>query len=314
MGDSITAVRGLDGRGNAAPRWPGLALLIRFAFLVALAMTSARQLAAQEASCSFERCGLVVVSRNSMIGAPVDTGPPHEIMWYFVPHVPALETATGPARTEYRRARRLYNASAVVQTVGIPSFLGVFLFTLAEPDKRPWGWKAENRLLGVTVAAQLLEMSFQARGADHLSRAAWLYSRPSEPQRGDPHGCTYDKCALRYRYRTWSTRLLQGRDERTVTASDDLFSHASDSARTHYQSYLALHHDTAWLGPFVLGTFVGGMVASSSSDKRLRGVGVGLFGVGYGLGHLSLQTVGRARRELEIAVWLYNRDLATRSQ
>jgi hypothetical protein len=266
--------------------------------------------AQQPAACAFDRCGLIVVSPSVLLAAPVDSGPPRAITWYFVPHVPELDAATGPAFDQYRAAQRHYRGAAIPSAVGIPAILGVVLFASTDPDKRPWGTRAEGGVVGVAIGAVLLGAPLEARAAERLSRAAWLYSRPADPTPRSADGCSYDRCALRFRYRTWSASLVQGLDGRRVAAPRELFAQAGDSARAHYERYLQLRRGNRWRGPLLLTAVVGGLAAGHSRDATVRGVGIGLLGVGYAAGHLSLGSAFQERDELQTAIWLYNRDLA----
>jgi len=77
----------------------------RCAVLVIAMLGVTRVGEAQEpAPCTFDRCGLVVATPMTVLAAPIDTGPPRTIWWYFVPHIPELDVATGPALEEYRAA------------------------------------------------------------------------------------------------------------------------------------------------------------------------------------------------------------------
>ena len=266
--------------------------------------------AQQPAACGFDRCGLIVVSPNALLAAPFDTGPPRAITWYFVPHVPELDAATGPAFDEYRAAQRRYHGAAITSAVGIPAVLGVLLFASSDPDKRPWGSKVEGGVIGLAIGAELLGAPLRARAAERLSRAAWLYSRPVVPPPRSANGCSYDACALRFRYRPWSASLVQGLEGRPVTAPRELFAQAGDSARVHYKRYVQLSRGNRWIGPLLLTALVGGLAAGHSRDETVRGVGLGLLGLGYAAGHLSLGSAYREYEELQTAIWLYNRDLA----
>jgi hypothetical protein len=194
--------------------------------------------------------------------------------------------------------------------VGIPAVLGVVLYASSDPEKRPWDSKAEVGLIGVAIGAELLGTPLRARAAERLSRAAWLHSRPvaSLPPAADD--CSYDRCALRFQYRLWSSRLVQGLEGRPVTAPGELFAQAGDSARAHYERYLRLRRGNWWSGPLLLAALVGGLAAGHSGDETVRGVGLGVLGLGYAVGHLSLGNAYREREDLEKAIWLYNRDLA----
>jgi len=115
---------------------------------------------------------------------------------------------------------------------------------------------------------------------------------------------------LRFRYSVWSSRLVQGLEGRPVTAPHQLFAQAGDSARGHYERYLELRRGNRWRGPLLLTAVVGGFAALHSHDETARGVGLGLLGLGYAAGHLSLGSAYRERDELRTAIWLYNRGLA----
>ena len=266
--------------------------------------------AQQPASCSFDRCGLIVVSPSAVLAAPVDGESTRTLSWYFVPHIPELEAATGPALDEYGAAKRLYRRAAIPSAVGIPAILGVILYVSSDPEERPWSSKAENGVLGVAVGAQFLGAPIQARATERLSRAAWLYSRPAAPVTRPGDGCSYDRCALRFQYGAWSSRLVQGLGGRPVTAPHELFAQAGDSARAHYERHLQLRRGLRWRGPLLLATFVGGMAAGHSRDETARSVGLGLLLVGYAAGHLTLGSALQEHEELQTAVWLYNRDLS----
>ena len=284
---------------------------MRRAMLWIAMVGGARMATAQDpAACGFDRCGLIMVSPSVLLEAPADSGPPREIRWYFVPHVPALDAATGPAFDEYRAAQRLYRGAAVTSVAGIPAILGVIWYVSSDPEKRPWGAKAERAVIGVAIGAEVLGNPLRAHAAERLSRAAWLYSRPVAPSPRSADGCSYDRCALRYRYRPWSSRLAQGLEGRPVAAPREVFAQAGDSARAHYERYLQLRRGNRWTLPLVLTTLIGGLAAGHSSDETTRGVGVGLLAVGYAVGHLSLGSAYREYEELRTAIWLYNRDLA----
>lgn len=279
---------------------------------IAIVTTAPLATAQQPAACDFDRCGLIVVSPSAVLVAPLDTGLPREIGWYFVPQVPALDAATGPASDEYRAAQRRYRGAAITSAVGIPAILGVIWYVSSDPEKRPWGAKAERAIVGLAIGAELVGAPVRARAAERLSRAAWLYSRPVVPTRRPADDCSYDRCALRFRYDAWSSRLVQGLDGRSVVAPRELFAQAGDSARAHYERHLQLRRGNRWMGTLVLTAVVGGLAAAHSHDETTRGVGWGLIGVGYAAGHLSLGSAYQEKEELQTAIWLYNRDLAVR--
>ncbi|HKO19004.1 MAG TPA: hypothetical protein VJU82_08965, partial [Acidobacteriaceae bacterium] len=268
--------------------WPA-ALSILAAIHVASAQVPASLKTSQRAMCGVAHRLLLAFSPNGMLAAPPDSGCPRVTSWFFVPHVKELETAAGPAHDEYLSAQRLARATSAADVVGIPSFLGVVIFTSSDPQERPWILKVENRLLGLTVATELLTVPVGAREAEHLSRAAWLYGRPAVPQTPDSAGCTYYRCALRLHFGAWSTRLGQGLESRPVP-SRELLAHASDSARSHFERYLELHRRTRLTKPIVLAG-VAGFAALSSSDQTVRGVGLGMLGVGLVTGQLSIWTL-----------------------
>jgi hypothetical protein len=271
---------------------------------------AARVAPAQQPAACGEACTLVVVSPSAVFGTSSDTALPRTIGWFFVPHLPALDAATGPARLEYHRAQRLYRRASIVAVVGVPAILGVLYFSWTDPEKRPWGWKAENQLVALAIGAELIDIPMQARAAEHLSRAAWLYSRPAAPAPPRADGCTYDRCALRFRYRAWSSHLVQGLDGPPVAESRELFAYAGDSARAHYGRYLELHRGSQWRYLFVLTALFASTAAFHSSDEEVRGVGAGLLAAGYVVGQLSLWSALRERDELQRAIWLYNNELA----
>ena len=271
----------------------------------------ARAAAAQQpAACEFERCGLVVVSPMAVLAAPIDSGAPRSITWYFVPHIFELEGATGQALEDYRAAQRLSRAAVVPSAVGIPAILGIVLYASSDPEDRPWGWKTEASLFGLAVGAELVGGPIRARATERLSRAAWLYSRPATQPSRPADGCSYDRCALRYRYRYWSTRLIQGLDGRPVTSPGELFAQAGDSARAHYERHVQLRRGSRLRDALVLAGVLGGIGGLHSRDETARGVGIGLLVLGYAVGHMSLVSELRERAELETAIWLYNSDLA----
>jgi hypothetical protein len=260
-------------------------------------------------ACPFDHCGVVVVSPGAAV-AGTTTGERRSISWMFVPHISALDSADDPAHLEYRRAQRLYGRSSIVQVIGMPAILGVVYYVSADPQRRPWRTSVENAMLGVSIGTTLLDAPLEARAAEHLSRAAWAYSRPAGAQLPDSSGCTYDRCALRFSYHTWSSTLVQGLEGAPVTSPRDLFTHASDSAHAHYERYLALQRDARRTGAFVLTSFVGAVAALHARDATVRGIGVGFLIAGYAVGHLSLGMVRREHEELDSAVWEYNRALA----
>lgn len=280
--------------------------MLGFAMLGVARMAPAQQ----PAPCDFDRCGLIVVSPSAVLAAPLDTAAPRTITWYFVPHIPELAAATGPAVREYRTAQRLYRVAVVPSAVGIPALLGVVLYTSSDTGKRPWGAKTESAVLGVVLGAELVGAPIRARAAERLSRAAWLYSRPVTQPSRPADGCSYDRCALRFRYRAWSSRLVQGLEGRPVTSPRELFAQAGDSARAHYEQYVQLHRGSRWRDALLLTAVFGGFGALHSRDETARGVGIGLIFLGYAVGHLSLGSEFRERAELEKAIWLYNRDVA----
>lgn len=277
-----------------------------------IAMLGIARIAAaqQPAACGFERCGLIVVGPSAVLAAPIDSGDPRSITWYFVPYIPELDVATGSPSREYHAARRLYQMAAVPSAIGIPAVLGVVHYISTSPEERPWSSKTESAVLGVVLGAELIGGPIRARAAERLSRAAWLHSRPDVPSPSAADGCSYDRCALRYRYRYWSSRLVQGLDGRPVASPRELFAGAGDSTRAHYERYLQLKRGSRWRGPLLLTAVFGGFGAMHSSDENVRSVGLGVIFVGYALGHLSLGSEAQERAELEKAIWLYNRDLA----
>jgi hypothetical protein len=262
----------------------------------------------QPAGCSFDRCGLLVVAPTVAVGRST-TGERRTVSWMFVPHIPELEAAGQPSQLEYRRAERLYRRSSIVEAAGIPAFLGLIYYVSVDPQKRPWRAPLERGVVGIAVSTTLLDAPIAAHAAEHLSRAAWAYSRPAGPQLPDSTGCTYDRCALRFAYSAWSSALARGLDGAPVASPRELFANAGDSVRAHYERYLALRHGARWTGAFVLTSLVCALAALHPNDPTVRGIGAGFLFAGYAVGHMSFGTVAREHQELEAAVWEYNRAL-----
>jgi len=140
--------------------------------------------------------------------------------------------------------------------------------------------------------------------------AAFVPSRPCMSQAAD---CTYDRCALRFQYRLFSSQLVQGREANPVAISGifrsrvRLLETASDSVRYHYETF---RRNRQIGGGFDLAGLTALLVAGAvyAADTYKNGDAArGLLVVG-----LSLEFVGgihdaRAANSMERAIWHYNR-------
>lgn len=122
-------------------------------------------------------------------------------------------------------------------------------------------------------------------------------------------GCTYDSCALRLH----SGHLVQGVEARRIkgpgffSSSIPLFEQASDSVRTHYQSFRDARRTAGTLNLVALAAMTTGLlVLAHQSDDD---VGLPFFYGGLALSFAGGFSLRKASNHLSQAVWWYNRDL-----
>src|SRR5205809_530907 len=86
------------------------------------------------------------------------------------------------------------------------------------------------------------------------------------------------------------------------------FTAAGDSARAHYETFQALSRSERRVKRVFFGALLGAGLLYVASDKKIaRDASQGLLLVAYGVGHLSLYGRATAERELDQAIWFYNR-------
>lgn len=289
-------------------------MTIRIATLAAATLLAAyapAPAAAQDAGCSYERCALITMPSGTMVQAAGDSARRRFFSWFFIPSIAPLEVARDPAHAEYRRSIDWYRASTPFNAIATIGTVGTILYVSADTGKRMWGRGAENRLLAVTVVSALVGQAISSRGAEHMSRAAWEYSRElSLPLGPRADGCTYARCALRFRSGLWSTHLVQGIDGEPITDVSAVLQRAGGDAATHYANYRQIEHGMRWVKRIVLGSLFGGTtLLLATNDKAAQGTALGMYVVGYAVGHMSLMEARLASDELQNAIWSYNSTL-----
>jgi hypothetical protein len=265
-----------------------------------------------QAACTYDSCALWLGHGPGSTGVVRGHDTVPLATFSFVPSVDVLATAGDPIRQHYQVSRRHFRRSTVL---GLLSLAGVFA-TMAYfgKDRQEFGWAVGLPVatLGLSVAGGV----DRTKAENHFRQALWLYNRtlPAVPgvQVSD---CTYDQCAIRLQPSFWSTALVQGINlERSGSprANGALFRTADDSARFHFQSFVEGSARAAVGRRVGLSAVLGGIALyAMSRDKTVRGVGVGLLVVGYGIGHMALYARAAADTDLERAIWFYNRTLVS---
>jgi len=140
------------------------------------------------------------------------------------------------------------------------------------------------------------------------------------PLAAQQNSCTFDRCALRVQYRSFSTRIVAGVSGEKVAGVGLFAPHVPvlesgpDSARVHYRSFQHHYNSGAVFNLFgaaaIVGSFApGGGYNAYSGDNKDTALGLLLVGftstlIGYIQGR-------RGTDELERSIWFYNRDLPT---
>ncbi len=228
---------------------------------------------------------------------------------FFVVGADLLETAPDRIRLEYRASRAAFKRYTVFGGLQIAGMLATIAYYGGRhhPKWKP-GWG-----IGLPVATFAVGWAGQVNatgGEDHLRRAMWWYNREF-PRATSDSGCSYDGCAIRVQRRMGSDQLAQGVSEMPVGALDSQlqrFAAAGDSARAHYETFQALSRSERRVKRVFFGALLGAGLLYVASDKKIaRDASQGLLLVAYGVGHLSLYGSATAERELDQAIWFYNR-------
>jgi len=209
---------------------------------------------------------------------------------FFVVGADVLETAPDRIRLEYRASRAAFKRYTVFGGLQIAGMLATIAYYGGRhhPKRKP-GWG-----IGLPVA------TFAVGWAGQVNARATSDS-----------GCSYDGCAIRVQRRMGSDQLAQGVSEMPVGALDSQlqrFAAAGDSARAHYETFQALSRSERRVKRVFFGALLGAGLLYVASDKKIaRDASQGLLLVAYGVGHLSLYGSATAERELDQAIWFYNR-------
>ncbi len=128
--------------------------------------------------------------------------------------------------------------------------------------------------------------------------------------------CTYDRCALRIRYRPFASQIVQGEGALPV-ARMGLFSvrimpleAAGGPVQAHYQQSRASQDLAALLGILGGAALLGSTYAWTPFDESPNGTWIPLLVVGGGLMFARTLELARSRDALQQAIWHYNRGLA----
>lgn len=142
-----------------------------------------------------------------------------------------------------------------------------------------------------------------------LLATAALQADAARAQAAPDSACTYTRCALRVEYRLLSTRLVRGTSGESVGrlgwfgSGIDVLLAGSDSAAYHARQYRSKRRTSDML---TIGSIALALVAVSQGETSegapflLAGAGLELIALPFWLG---------SRRNLDRAVWLYNREL-----
>jgi hypothetical protein len=144
--------------------------------LSAVLLFGAGPLAAQQNSCTFDRCALRVQYRflsTRIVGGM--SGEKIAGLGLFAPLVPVLESGPDSARVHYRSFQHHYNSGAVFKLIGAAAIVGAFA-----PGYSANSYDYRDPSLGLRLAGSTATIIgyFQGRrGTDELERSIWFYNR-----------------------------------------------------------------------------------------------------------------------------------------
>ena len=129
--------------------------------------------------------------------------------------------------------------------------------------------------------------------------------------------CTYDQCAIRTESRFFSTRLVAGREGKSLAQLGmfpprvQVLELASDSARRYYTAFRSARQSGAWLSLGSLALLTGAVIFAADRPRH-DGASVGFLVGGFALSFGAGISFRRSSNHLERAIWWYNRDLPGR--
>ncbi len=127
-------------------------------------------------------------------------------------------------------------------------------------------------------------------------------------------GCTYVRCFLALQHHP--PRLVQGAAATPVADFGffapriDLLTSNSDSARMHYEAFRANYNRKAAFELVTIATGIVSLAVLASNPRANAGTAFAMFAVGAPIGVASLVYAGKAQRQLEQSIAIYNRSLA----
>jgi len=225
-------------------------------------------------------------------------------------------TCSRPRPTEFvpSTARRAPDSSVTPCSAGCNSRGCLRPCPITEVATIPSGSGIRNRLPVATFAVGWVGQVHATRGEDHLRRAMWWYNRefPRTVADSSRANCSYDRCALRIRPRVSSRQLVQGVAEmplarrirrsscsrRRVTVPARTTTHISRSHRAPGRGCVSPDRVAGW-----------GRTLRREPQQNRPWRFVWPAVLSYGAGHMSLYGAAQAERELDQAIWFYNRSL-----
>lgn len=136
---------------------------------------------------------------------------------------------------------------------------------------------------------------------------------PSAAQAG-AGGCTYVRCFLALQRHP--PRLVQGAAATPVADFGffaphiNLLTSSSDSARLHYEAFRANYNRKAAFELVTIATGITSLIVLVSNPRANAGTAFAMFAVDAPIGVASLVYAGKAQRQLEQSIAIYNRSLA----
>ncbi len=140
------------------------------------------------------------------------------------------------------------------------------------------------------------------------------------PVFGQAAPCSWDQCALRLQFRTFSTRVVQGASATPVgrlgifAPRIEPLATGPDTARFHYEAYRSAQIAGSFavlLGTVaVLGSATVAFANAYNNSNENEAASTVLFGAGLVIAFVGAASTRRAQDHLQRAIWLYNRSLA----
>jgi len=129
--------------------------------------------------------------------------------------------------------------------------------------------------------------------------------------------CTYERCALRLKFRLFSTQVVQGVEAAPVARLGLFAPHiapletSADPVQLHYRSFRQHRNASGVLQLLSAAAATAAAFVYSSDVHRNGGTALGILLVGTGFTIAGGINAQRSADELQQAIWLYNHSLAT---